>query len=226
MKRIRTESEDITVTAQSTSRAATPEAATCSPSGPTTPAPRSSWVTRGIQRTNSDMILGSDDETSPPSRSGKGAAGKRQNCDSSPSGQKPLAELQTEILGKQMMDTETMPSIQGLSLSSPNVKSNPFAACMIPLQPPASFLSSTVIPDVGHFSHHPPAVRGGTSTMSSRVLPQGVPRQYIFSAAEIRTLVASRGSDEDTGPNKLVFSLNWGVINGISKWRNFKAGQG
>ena len=225
IKRVRTESEVTTVIAPSPSRAVTPGAATRGPSDSAIPV-----STRGIQRSSSDMILGSENEASPPPRRDVRAADKRTDGNSglSSSGQQPLTESQTETLGAEshgvQVTEETMPPIQDLSLASPTIRPNPFTACRIPFHPRGPLLPSvppTAIPDVGRFLLHPLALdhtRGGTSTIGPQV-------QYIFSAAEVRTLVASRGSDECSGPNKLAFYLDWSVLSGVAKWRNFKAGQ-
>jgi hypothetical protein len=127
-----------------------------------------------------------------------------------------------------------MPPIQDLSIASPQVKPNPFSAFRVSLNPPATLHPSVqpaLIADFGRPSLHPPAfghTRIGASTAGLQVPQQETPmkKTYVFSAAEIRTLVATRGSDEGSGPHKLVFYLDWSVIKGITKWRNFKADQG
>ena len=210
----------------------TPRAATRGPLDPATPTPRSLCIARRIQRSASDMVLESDDEASPPPRPDKGAAGRGTDCDDTPSlsEQQPFAEPQTETLGveshREQVTEETMPPIHDLSLASPKFKPNPFTAFKMTLHPPGGrspFVSSAAIPDFGRLPPHPPV---STSTAGPQVLLQETPPQktYVFSAAEIRTLVASRGSDGDSG--KLVFYLDWNVIKGITNWRNFKAGQG
>lgn len=127
-----------------------------------------------------------------------------------------------------------MSPAQDLPPVSPETKSNPFTASRIflcspvALPPPAR---ATVVPDVGRIPLHPPTTHdtlGVCPTVTSQASQQEsqTRKTYIFSPAEIRTLVASRGSDEGSGPNKLVFPLDWNFINGITKWRNYKAGQG
>jgi hypothetical protein len=239
-KRTRTESEATTVINPSTPRAATPGAVTSGPSGSTISAPRSLEVSHGLQRSNSDMILDSEDEASPPPQPDKGAADKRTDYNISfpPFKQQPFAIPQTEAVARvtqeRQVPEETMPSIQDLSLAPPEVKPNPFTSFRILLHPPDAlppFVPSTTIPDLGHLSTRPSAVGHGPTNNPAADLQaplQETPTHntYTFSAAEIRTLVASRGSDEGSGPNKLEFFLDWDVLNGVVKWRNFKAGQG
>lgn len=219
-----------------TSRAATPGApARC----PSDTAPRSLSVTHRMQRSSSDMILDSDNEVTPPPRLGKGAGEDPiRGNDGPPPEQQPPAQItsepQTGILEvepheNQAMET-LMPPVQDLSLASPETKPNPFTASKIFLHSPGALsplVRSITIPDVGHLSLHSPAVHDAHSR-DSTVASQWSPTQktYIFSAADIRTLVAARGSDEGSGPNNLAFSLDWDLMNGITKWRNFKAGQG
>ena len=235
VKRIRTESEATTATNPSTPRPATrglPDS--------TISVPKSLWVPHGIQRSNSDMILDSEDEAPSPPRPDKEAADKRAiHNDSFPLSEQqsltvPRAETLAGVSHERQMPEETMPSIQGLSLASPEFKANPFTAFRTPLHSPGAlppFVSSTVSPNLGRLSFCPP-VAGHTLNSNFTADPQATPQEtsiqqtYIFSAAEIRTLVASRGSDEGSGPNKLVFYLDWGVVNRIVRWRNFKAGQG
>ena len=188
------------------------------------------------------MIIESDDETAP---SPKGAVDESTVYDDDGpfSEQQSLAETglelgveipAVEVHEEQGTDETPMPPVQDLSLVLPETKPNPFTACKNFLcSPPTSppLVRTTVTPDVGCLSFRPPAFRdahGEWSTITSQVGRQESPtrKAYIFSSAEIRTLVASRGSDEGAGPNKLVFSLDWKFINGIVKWRNFKAGQG
>ena len=227
------------------SRAATPGALIRSPSGSVTSVPRSLSAIPSVQRSSSDMILESDSEATPTPPSGKEATGEDAiRDDGAPSfKQRPLAETgsepetknrTTESHEKQVTQETPMPPVQDLSLTSPETKPNPFTASRIFLRPSGALpplLRATAIPDVGHLSLYSPAVldaRNRGSAVGSPAPRQESPtrQNYIFSAAEIRTLVASRGSDEGSGPNKLVFSLDWGFMNGIIKWRNFKAGQG
>ena len=147
-----------------------------------------------------------------------------------PQKENPTVESQDE----QVTEDTPMPSVQDPSPVSRETTPNPFTASRIflcsPVAPPP-LARVTVVPDVGHLSFHPPPfhdTRGGFSTATSQTPQQESPTQksYIFSPAEVRTLVASRGSDEGSGPNKLVFPLDWNFMNGITKWRNHKAGQG
>lgn len=243
-KRIRMETETTTTMTPSipTPRAATPEVLTRGPSGPVTPAPQSLSATHGMQRSSSDMILDSDNETSPAPGLAKETPNENMAHDNHvpSSEQQPLAEPslepQTENPAaespRQVMEETPMPPVQGLSLVSPEMKSNPFTASKIFLcSSVAPLVRATIVPDVGSLSLHSPLVhdtRDGYSTVASQASQQGSPtrKSYIFSPAEIRTLVASRGSDEGSGPNKLVFPLDWNSMNGITKWRNYKAGQG
>lgn len=227
IKRIRAESEATTVITPSTSQAATREAATHCPSDSATPIAKSSWVTHRIQRSSSDMVLSSENEASPP-RPDEKVVDKKTDQDNG----LPSLKLQTSTLAaeshEKKMTEETMPPIQDLSLLSP--KPNPFTACRISFHHPGAllpFLTLTIIPDFGRLSCHPPVV-GHTRSRSPTAGPQlpEIQKQYMFSAAEIHTLVASRGSDEESSSNKLVFYLDWTVMKGISKWRNFTAGQG
>jgi len=222
-----------------TSGAATPGAPTRCPSGP---AHWSSSVTHKMQRSSSDMILESDNGATSP-RPGKGAGENTVRGDGLPSPeQQPPAqsasEPQTENpeVGShenQVMETP-VPPVQDLSLAPPETKQNPFTPSKIFLHSPRTLsplVRSTITPDVGHLSLYSPAVhdaRSRDSTVASQTPRQGSPTQkaYIFSAANIRTLVAARGSDEGSGPNNFVFCLDWDLMNGITKWRNFKAGQG
>ena len=190
------------------------------------------------------MILESDTEATPAPWSDKGAADENtihdgglsslecqpapESC-SEPHSENPSAEP----CEKKVTEETPMPPVQDLSLVSPETKPNPFTASRLPLRPPGApppFVQATMIPDVGLLSLYPPAARRAHigSAVTSQVPRQESPTRqtYIFSAAEIRTLVASRGSDEGSGPNKLVFPLDWDFMNGITKWRNFKAGQG
>jgi hypothetical protein len=226
-----------------TSRAATLEISARDPSGPMTPVP---LVTHGIQRPGSDMI--SDNEATPPADSDKGAAdedmihyGGAQSSEQNPPAEtasEPQIETPTVAFHEKqaMGETETpIHPAQDPSLTSLGTKPNPFTGSrmfLCPLDVLPSLVRSTVIPDVGRLSLHSPAVHDalsrGSTALASQALRQESPTQksYVFSAAEIRTLVASRGSDEGSGPNKLVFYLDWGLMGGISKWRNFRAGQG
>jgi len=127
-----------------------------------------------------------------------------------------------------------MPLVQDPSLVSPGTKRNPFTEIRTFLQPQRglpSLVRSTAISDVGRLSLHSPTVYDALTRDSA--VTSHAPRQkstmrktYIFSATDIRTLVASRGSEEGSGPNKLAFYLDWSIMNGITKWRNFKSGQG
>ena len=243
----RMESETTTMVAlsMSTSRAATPEVSARDPPGSITSMPS---VTRGIQQSDSDMILESGNEASPLPRSDKGAADENsirddsaQSSEQNPTAEttsKPQTETATAEFHEQqvMGETETpMPLVQDLFPASLGSKPNPFTESRMFLRSSdvlPSLVRSTVIPDVGGLSLHPPAIPDalsrGSTALASQTLRQEIPTQraYIFSAAEVRTLVASRGSDEGSSPNKLVFYLDWGLMSGISKWRNFKAGQG
>lgn len=228
-KRVRIEPEVTTAMAPSIS------ASTCGPSSqnPEIPGTWSSSVSRKRQRSSSDMILESETEASPSPWPDNGAANEKVNCDDSPrpSERQPLVESRadTPAVGKLQVEEIPMPPIQCLSLASPEIKPNPFTACKAHLYSP-SFLSrvalSIMTQEVGRISLHTPSIdyaRGNAFVGTSRT---PVNSTYAFSAAEIRTLVALRGSDEDCGQNKLVFNLDWGAMNGITKWRNFKAGQG
>ena len=225
-KRIRTESEATTIItpSMSTSRPVTPGAPT---------ATLSLSVTHRVQRSSSDMIIESEDEASPTSPLDNRAADEKTNDDNNPPSleQQLFTEPQSGALARkeQVIEETPMPPIQDLSLTSPEIRPNPFAACRIPLYPPGAlpeFLRPTVIPDVGRLSLLAPAVGHPLNSVSTTALQTPDQRTYVFSAADIHTLVASRGSDEDSGPNKLVFNLDWGSMNGITKWRNFKVGQG
>lgn len=232
-KRIRTELGATTVLAPSmqSSPAATPGALICGPLDPLKSMPWS-LMTPTIQRSSSDMILESDTEATPAPRSDKGVADEDAIYDNAvpPFEQHPVPESGPEL----QMEATPMPPVQDLSLVSPETKPNPFAESMIFLRPPGAlppFVRATMIPDVGSLSLYPHSaydIHTRSSTIASQAPCQEYPTQqtYVFSAADIRTLVASRGSDEGSGPNKLVFSLDWGFMNGITKWRNFKAGQG
>jgi len=245
-KRIRTESEDTTtmILSMPTPRAGTPGVLTRGSPSPVSPTPRSLSATHGTQRSGSDMIFDSDNETTPAPWPTKGAKDEdvvHGNYVPS-SEQQPLAkpdlEPQTEnpaVESHEERVTETsIPPVHDLSPVSPETKSNPFTASRIflcspvALPPPAQ---ATAVSDVGRLSFHPPTThdtRGVCPTVASQASRQEshTRKTYIFSPAEIRTLVASRGSDEGSGPNKLVFPLDWNFMNGITKWRNYKAGQG
>ena len=226
-----------------TSRAATPEVLTLEPSGPITSMSWSLSVTPRIQRSSSDMILESDTEATPPPGSDKGVLGENTVLDVKPPEREPptepTSEPQTEISTvdfheKQMMGETPIPPVQDPSLASPRTKRNPFTESRTFLHPPCTLpplVRSTAIPDVGRLSLHSPTVYDALnrdSTVASRIPRQksSVQKTYIFSAAEIRTLVALRGSDEGSGLNKLEFYLDLGLMSGITKWRNFKSGQG
>jgi len=239
----RTESEPTTVMAPSlsTSQAATPEVSARDPSGSITSVPS---TTHGIQRPSGDTILEPDNAATPPPSSDNGTADENvihdgaQSSEQNPPAEaasEPRAETPTIDFHENQVVGETgtpVPSVRDPPSASPGMKQNPFTKSRIFLPPPDMFPSlvrSTVVPDVGRLSLHSPAVRDGPSQGSTTLaLLQESPTQkaYVFSAAEIRTLVASRGSDEGSGPNKLVFYLDWSLMGGISKWRNFKAGQG
>ena len=231
-KRIRAESDAAATTSMSISQTATPGVQRRGPSGPVTRATWSLPVAHKIQRSNSDMILESENETSPTPQPDRGVADTKANHDQSPPApeQQLFTRLPTEAPAMEPCETEaaetSMPPIQDLSLASSDIKPNPFTMCNISLCPPAPPVRSSAIPDVERRLICAPAVDhtwGGAFTATPQ-MPAKKP--YIFSAAEIRTLVALRGSDEGFGPNKLVFNLDWGAMNGITKWRNFKAGQG
>ena len=225
-KRIRrTESGDTTTAVPSmTSRASTPEVSTWGLSDSTTSVSRSLSVAHRIQRSSIDMIIEPDGVTIPPSDERAVDQNTNQGDSTQSSEQEPSAETisdQTELREVQTMGETPIPPVQDLSLASPGTKVNPFTESRMFLHPP----------DVGHLSHHPSVVYdapGRGSMVVSQTPAQESPTQkvYSFSAAEIRTLVASRGSDESSHPNKLVFYLDWGVMNRITKWRNYKAGQG
>jgi hypothetical protein len=227
-KRVRTESESATAMGPLTPTP--PGTPTHGSSSPATPIPGNLPAARNIQRSNSDMILESDDETTPPS----GALHPEQLPLAEPSSESQTANPVVEPYEKQVAEETPMPPVQDLSLASPETRPNPFAASGILLHTPhalPSFVRATGIPDVGRLSLHSPALHDGRSRapmVASHASWEESPTQraYIFSAAEIRTLVASRGSDEGSGPNKLTVNLDWGYVNGITKWRNFKAGQG
>ena len=193
------------------------------------------------------MILEPNNETTPPLGSDKGAAddnvvrgdGAQSSEQNPPPGT--TSEPQTgaptvEFRGKQVVGETVAPMLplQDLSPAPSGTKPNPFTKSRMLLRPsdvPPSLVRSTAIPDFGRLSLDPPAVhdvpsRGSTALASQLRQESQTQKAYVFSAAEIRTLVASRGSDEGSGPNKLVFYLDWGLMSGISKWRNFKAGQG
>ena len=226
-----TDAEVTTVVAPLTPPTVTPTVATCGPPDSATSVPSSLWVTHGIQRSTSDMMLESENEASSSPQPDKRAAEKRTyHHGSLPSLEPPPpAELQTETLAADPHEgrviEETMPPIQDISLASPGAKPNPFATLRIPIHPTGPFP-----PFVRSPTHPPAASRASTSTPTPapQVPLQETPKQrvYSFSAVEIRTLVAARGSDEGSGPNQLVFCLDWDIINGIVKWRSFKAGQG
>ena len=151
-----------------------------------------------------------------------------QNTDQGDSTQTSERELsagttsgQAELREEWAVGETPIPPAQDLSLASSGTEVNPFTESRMFLHPP----------DVGRPLSHSPVAYGAPgrgSTIVSQTPPPEPPTQkaYSFSAAEIRTLVASRGSDESSRPNKLVFYLEWGVMNRIIKWRNFKAGQG
>lgn len=239
----RTESELTTVMApsMSTSQATTPEVSVRDPSGSITSVPS---TTHGIKRRCGDTILEPDNAATPPPSSDNGAADENAIRDdgAQSSKQNPPAEAASEPLAETptvdshenqvMGETGTpVPSVRDPSSASPGMKQNPFTKSrifLLPLDMFPSLVRSTAVPDVGRLSLRSPAVRDGPSQGSTLALLQESPTQkaYVFSAAEIRTLVASRGSDEGSGPNRLVFYLDWGLMGGISKWRNFKAGQG
>ena len=190
------------------------------------------------------MILESDTETTPSPLSGKTAADMDAIHDDgmSSSEQRPPIRAIPEPQGEtpevgsheNQVAEIPIPPVPNLSPASPQTKPNPFTASKIFIHPPGALpphVRSTVLPDIACLSLHPFAVhdtRGRGSTVASQAPGQESPTQtiYVFSAAEIHTLVASRGSDEGSGPNNLAFHLDWGLMNGISKWRNFKAGQG
>ena len=226
-KRIRrTESEDTTTAAPSmtTSRASTPEVSIWGLSDSLTSVSRSLSVTHRIQRSSIDMTIEPDGVTIPPSDERAVDQNTNQGDGTQSSEQEPSVEIisdQAELREVRTMGESPIPPVQDLSLASPGTKVNPFTETRRFLHPP----------DVGHLSPHSSVVydapdRGPTAV--SQTPPQESPAQkvYSFSAAEIRTLVASRGSDESSHPNKLVFYLDWGVMNRITKWRNYKAGQG
>jgi hypothetical protein len=232
-KRTRTELEATTVVApsMSASRSPTPRVPTRESS-----ARAKSVIRHRVQRSSSDMVLESEDQAPQTPQPDTGAADKKKNDDSNPLSldQQPFTKPQTRALAtgsheEQVIEDVPMPPIQNLSLTSPKIKPNPFTACRIPLYSPGAlpgFVRSTVIPDVGPLSLDAPAFGHPLGDVSTAVLQTPDHKTYVFSAAEIRTLVASRGSDEDSGPSKLVFNLDWGAMNRITKWRNFKAGQG
>ena len=228
----------------STSRAATPEAPTLEPPGPITSTLSSLSVTHRIQRSSSDMILESDTEVPPPSGSYKGVAD--ENMILNDGAQQPKRKPRTEptpepqivtptgdFHEKQMVGETPMPLVRNSPLTS-LTKRNPFTESRTFLNPQyalPSLARSTAIPDVGSLSLHSPTVYGALNRDSAVTshAPQeksSMRKTYIFSATEIRTLVASRGSEEGFGPNKLGFYLDLSIMNGITKWRNFKSGQG
>ena len=227
-KRIRrTESEDITAaSSMATSRASTPAVSTHGLSNSMTPVPRTPSMTHGIQRSSIDMIIEPDDGATPPPDSDERAVDQNtdQGDDTQTSEQEPSVGAtsgQAELRDEQTMGETPIPPVQDLSLASPRMEVNPFTESRMFLHPL----------DVGRLLPHSPVaydVPSGGSIVVSQSPPQEPPTQkaYSFSAAEIRTLVASRGSDESSRPNKLVFYLDWGVMNRITKWRNFKADQG
>ena len=245
-KRVRrTESGVTTITVQSVSNPRTPtlEPPSRSPFCPTTSDPWSLSVAHETRRSSSDMILESDNgATPPPSSEKEGAAGENTIHDNDTlfSERKPFAETTSELRAEtptaefrenRVTEEAPMLPVQDLYLASPGMEPNPFTETRTFLCPRGLLpqpMRSAMIPDVGRLSLHSPTVYDAHSTVASQAPRQGSPTQkaYIFSAAEIRTLVASRGSDEGSSPNKLVFSLDWGFMNGITKWRNFKAGQG
>lgn len=228
----------------STLQAATPEVSARDPSGSIASV---TSATHGIQRPSSDTILEPDNEATPFPSSDNGTADENVVHDdgAQSSEQNPPAETtsehQTETPTVEFHENQVMgetgtpvPSVRDLSSASPGTKPNPFTKTRIFLPPDMfpSLVRSTVVPDVGRLSLHSPAVHDGPSKGSTALALQvllqepSTQKAYVFSAAEIRTLVASRGSDEDSGPNNLEFYLDWGLMGGISKWRNFKAGQG
>lgn len=219
----------------SISRASTPEASPRGTSGPVIPPPWSSSATRRMQQSSSNMIPEADNEAISPYISDKGAVDENTIHDdgAQPSEQDPPAETASEprtetpaveFHENQVMGETQVPSVQDPSLASPVTKPNPFTESRIFLRTPDALVRSTVIPDVRCLSFHSPTIHDALSSTIASQTPAQKP--YVFSAVEIRTLVASRGSDEGSGPNKLVFYLDRGLTNGISKWRNFKAGQG
>ena len=246
VKRIRTESKDAATISLSTPTppVATPGLLTRSPSSSVSPVLRGLSATHGMQRSSSDMILDSDNETTPaPSAKGTTDEGTVHGNYAPSSEQSPLAkpylEQRTEDPAvesheERMMEESPMPPAQDLLPVSHETKSNPFTASRISLCSPVSLsppARATVVPDVGRLPHYPPTIhdtRGVCPTVAAQASRQEsqTRKTYIFSPAEIRTLVASRGSDEGSGPNKLVFPLDWNFVNGITKWRNYKAGQG
>jgi len=127
-----------------------------------------------------------------------------------------------------------MPLAQGPSLASLGPKQNPFTEIRTFLHPrraPPSLIRSTTIPDVGCLLLHSPIVydalnRDSEVTPHAQRQKSSMRKTYIFSATEIRTLVASRGPEEGSSPRKLTFYLDLSIMNGITKWRNFKSGQG
>ena len=233
-----------TITDQSMSnpQTATLEPPSRSPFCPTTLDPWSLSVAHDTRQSSSDMILESDNGATPPPSSDKGAVDENTIHDSDAlfSERKPLAETISELRAEtptvefrenRVMEEAPMLPVQDPYLASPGMEPNLFTETRTFLCPrglPPQPMRSTMIPDVGRLSLHSPTVYDAHSTVASQAPRQESPTQkaYIFSAAEIRTLVASRGSDEGSSPNKLVFSLDWGFMNGITKWRNFKAGQG
>ena len=239
VKRVRVELEANKTPSRSTSPAVTPAAVASGPPNPVSSLNCGLPVTHGIQRSSSDMILDSEDEATPPPRPYADKRVDEEVYDNSPppAEQQHLSDPHTETLPaklveKPLADTP-MPPIQELSIASPETKPNPFATSRLFIHPPGSLpllVRSTVITDVGCLSLHSPTVhntRNGVSTpLQAPQQEPPVQKTYVLSAAEIRTLVASRGSDEDSGPNKLVFYLDWDLTKGIIKWRNFKAGQG
>jgi hypothetical protein len=212
-KRVRMEPEVDTTVAPSmpTPRAAIPGAATSGPSD---------LVTSPLRSLSPDRVA-MDEESNygnnPPSFN-----------------QQPFVKPQTEAIAVGSRETQvvgdtSMPPIEDLSLAPSEIKPNPFTASRISLQPLGVFPPlgrSTVIQDVEHLSLPAVTVDDARGSVSVATLQEPPQETYVFSAAEIRTLVASRGSDEDSCPNKFVFNLDWGLINGITRWRNFKAGQG
>jgi hypothetical protein len=240
VERVRVELEANTTPSRSISRVVTPAAVTSGLPDPVSSLDRVLSVTHKIQRASSDMILDSDDEVTPLSRPDADKGPDEEAYDNSPppAEQQQLSDPHGETLtaepGENPLADTPMPPIQELSITSPETKPNPFTASKLLIHPPGSLpllVGSTVITEVGCLSLNSPAVnntRNGVSTTPLQAPQQEPPTQktYVLSAAEIRTLVASRGSDEDSGPNKLVFYLDWDLMKDIIKWRNFKAGQG
>lgn len=243
-KRVRTGLEAATVVAPTpTSRAATPRAMTHGPPDPVTPVPGSLLTTHSMQWSSSDMILESDNEATPPPLSDEGTAdegtirGSGVPCYERPlTGTTPGPQMENPTVKsheEQVTEEAPTPPVQDLSPVSPEAKPNPFMANRIFLHPSgvsSPLVRSTVVRDIGDLSLSPTIgdshSRGSTMALQTLRQEPTTQRSYTFSAAEIRTLVASRGSDEGSGPNKLVFYLDLGLMGGITRWRNFKAGQG